>query len=75
MFLYLIDSRKFKAQDLPINVNLEPFYLNKDCIGYIIELKITLTYIFLINTASAHFIPSIAAEIIPPAYPAPSPHG
>ena len=25
--------------------------------------------------ASATFIPSIAAEVIPPAYPAPSPHG
>lgn len=26
-------------------------------------------------TASATFIPSIAADVMPPAYPAPSPHG
>ena len=28
-----------------------------------------------VKTAIAHFMPSTAADIIPPAYPAPSPHG
>ena len=32
-------------------------------------------FAYLRMIASATFIPSIAADVIPPAYPAPSPHG
>lgn len=32
-------------------------------------------FLNFLETASATFMPSIAAEVIPPAYPAPSPHG
>lgn len=33
------------------------------------------TFVKVFTTAPAHFSPSIAADTIPPAYPAPSPHG
>ncbi len=53
--------------------------ITKSIIPYLKQkgfLKAFLFYFFVLKSiCSAHFIPSTAADIIPPAYPAPSPQG
>ena len=53
------------------------YKLNKQRLNKIYKFIITLFYLSSMHilTASAHLCPSIAAETMPPAYPAPSPHG
>ena len=54
-------------------------YYPKKIRTYLINKPLYLTKVnnsdYFEITASATFIPSMAADIIPPAYPAPSPHG